>query len=239
MEIKGRSIVFLLIVMLVAAVSCTAATPKEVYPGIWKITLGTPEKHVPSKYTLKAPAKEALSSQTRQKIPGIFRDTRFSSDKRDCRIIFPMSEGEHFYGLGLNTCIFEKKDGRYFIAPADDPEGKEGYSHQPVPFLVSTAGYGIYVDTARFTGWYIRSLHPKVSPRDSRVLSGADKSLFSPLASSGRYISVDIPAAKGVDVYIFAGDNIKTPWNAITCIPAAAPCLPCGVWAFNTAAART
>ena len=199
---------FTLLALLVMATAVFAASPKEVYPGVWKITLGSPEKHTPSRYAFKPPVREALKAQSRQPIPGIFRDLRFSADKRGSRIVFPMAEGEHFYGLGLNTRIFEKKDGRYFVAPADDPEGKEGYSHHPVPFLVSTAGYGILLDTARFTGWYVRSQHPKDLSRDSLVLSGADPALFSPLASSGRYISVEIPVAKGVDAYIFAGDDL-------------------------------
>ncbi|MBP5274535.1 MAG: DUF5110 domain-containing protein [Abditibacteriota bacterium] len=204
-----KTAVLLIIAIILFSCACHAKQPREIYPGVWKITLGSPEKHVPSKYAFKPPVKDALSGQSRQKLPGIFRELRFSSDKKGSRIIFPMFEGEHFYGLGLNTNIFEKKDGRYFVAPADNPEGREGYSHQPVPFLVSTAGYGILLDTARFTGWYIRSQHPKDLSRDSLVLSGADSSIFSPLASSGRYISVDIPVAKGVDVYIFAGDGLK------------------------------
>jgi alpha-D-xyloside xylohydrolase len=105
-----------------------------------------------------------------------------------------MEPDEGIYGLGLHTKLFDltqSKGGRngrrVQLAPTDDPENERGQSHAPVPFYVSTTGYGVFVDTARFTSFYTENVSA----------THGEKSML-----------VDVPVAPGVDVYVFAGPTM-------------------------------
>jgi len=85
----------------------------------------------------------------------------------------------------------------------------QGDSHAPVPFYLSTKGYGVYVDTARYASFYVGT-HSPVSGVRERVghkqngLPTSTGEIYEGSAFGDRVV-VDIPVARGVDVYLFGG----------------------------------
>ncbi len=110
---------------------------------------------------------------------------KFAILARGCALQLPIAKSERFYGLGLSTSTFELSGRKAWIVPSDHPEEPTNESHAPEPFFVSSRGYGVYIDTARYAALSFGN----VAARDS------DK----------QTILADIPGARGIDVYIFAG----------------------------------
>ena len=59
----------------------------------------------------------------------------------------PCDEPEDsIFGFGLDPGTLEQKGLRKWLSVSAQVVGKTGASHGPVPFYVSTAGYGVFVD---------------------------------------------------------------------------------------------
>lgn len=181
---------------------------KQIYPGIYRFTLGIPEKHTPFTLSSSSPA-EALSS-----LPA--PDCRFTEEEigsllygRGIRITIPLSSEESLYGFGLQLKSFEQTGRKRVIRTNADPRGDSGESHAPVPFYVSTAGYGVFVDTARDVSFYCGSSRLRDGTlQTSRGRANTTEELYA-VSSSGNSVVIDIPFAKGADIYIFEGPGLK------------------------------
>jgi alpha-D-xyloside xylohydrolase len=186
-----------------------------VAPGIWRIRLGKPEEFTPSHFRTAPMAGTQL--KTLRVADGMPFDTgniRFQVSDRGCAVQLPMRDDESIYGFGLNTELFdmtqtgESHSGRrVFLKPTDHPENDLGESHAPAPFYVSSQGYGVFVDTVRFASFYTGN----VSPVGAKAKDGnpaAKTDAIDSNQSPGRKMLVEIPAAKGVDVYVFAGPDM-------------------------------
>jgi len=164
---------------------------EQVLPGIWRIRLGTPERLTPLKYRSAPPNAVALAKLSEANhVPIQLDQVQFSRSPRGCTVELPMAKGEKFYGLGLSTHTFELSGSKAWVVPSDHPEEATNESHAPEPFFVSSLGYGVYLDTARYAA----------------VSFGANAQRDG---TSGAIVA-DIPAAGGVDVYLFAGPTALT-----------------------------
>ena len=169
-----------------------------------KLTFGTPEKHVPTRYCKKLHAVETAVSYPVERIT-------FEEIPGGCVLHLPMAEDEHIYGLGLQLKAFDLRGQKLKIRPNADPMAPTGDSHAPVPFFVSSKGYGVYVDTARYAEFYFgasKRLRPGSDVRLDREIAVSTEQLYAADAAMGASIDIVIPVAKGADVYIFEGDTI-------------------------------
>jgi alpha-D-xyloside xylohydrolase len=128
-----------------------------------------------------------------------------------------MNPDESIYGFGLHTKLFDltqTKDShagrRVVLKPTDEPENDLAESHAPVPFYVSSRGYGVFVDTARFASFYTGNVAPV---GDSVEVGGGEAQtnaaeLYRPREQRLKTMLVEIPVAQGVDVYVFAGPTM-------------------------------
>ena len=186
-----------------------------VAPGIWRIRLGNPEKFTPAFFRSAPTDSEHLNDlPAAGRIPLDVERIGFEVSNQGCAVRLPMAADESVYGFGLNTELFDMTqtaDGhtgrRVFLKPTDHPENDLGESHAPVPFYVSSKGYGVFVDTARFASFYTGN----VSPLGAAVEAGNDVAktrtaeLYRSKEHKDKTMLVDIPAAQGVDIYVFAG----------------------------------
>jgi len=108
-----------------------------------KITYGTPEIHVPSKY---CPDFRYTETEVRYPTDQI----GFRCSERGCVLTFPMEKDTQIYGLGLQHKQFNHLGRQMRLHVRADPRVPNGDSHAPVPFFVTNKGYGIYIDTARY-----------------------------------------------------------------------------------------
>jgi len=187
----------------------------QVAPGIWRIRIGEPETLTPASFR-SAPADLAQLKQLPPAgaMPLDGEKMDFEISRGGCAVQLPMENEEHVYGFGLNTKLFDMSqngDGnggrRVFLRPTDDPENDLGESHAPVPFFVSTRGYGVFVDTARFASFYTGNVAPVKTQSGGGDGNAATSTteLYRTRPLRTKTMLIQIPSAQGVDVYIFAG----------------------------------
>ena len=183
---------------------------EEVAPGVFRIRAGEPEQIVPS--MLKFPAKiDALSKMPDCKIP--FDNIKVWQLARGLRIELPMEAGEMIYGLGLQ-CKHLVQNGWYKTLITNASDNGKGTSHAPVPFYISTAGYGVLIDNARIMSFSVGEKQRLENIDEKERITKAKENitdieqLYGEEMRSKTSIYVDVPAVKGVDIYLFAGPNI-------------------------------
>jgi alpha-D-xyloside xylohydrolase len=168
-------------------------------PGIWKARLGTPERATPVSLRTIGPATDALKAMAAAGETPLGA-IHGSATPRGFELSLPLAAGELMYGFGLQMYSVMQRGTKKTLRVNADPKGDSGDAHAPVPFYVTTRGYGVLVDTARYAAFYCGSTHPH--GEDAPAASAA-----SPLAGFAveSSVHVEIPEAQGVDVYLFGG----------------------------------
>ncbi|MBE7043132.1 MAG: glycoside hydrolase [Ruminococcaceae bacterium] len=168
-----------------------------------KITFGTPEPIVPSQFCENLTPMETEVSYDCSKF-------QFKTTSRGCLLEFPLEYGEEVFGFGLQLKGFNHKSHKLQLRTNSDPVANTGDSHAPVPFFVTNRGYGMYFDTARYIEvccGYGKNLHRTPKPDNSIIATAEDLYRKCGLRET-TVMSVEIPVAKGIDVYIFEGETI-------------------------------
>ena len=213
---------------------------ESVAPGVWKITLGEPERVTPVTIRWKEIDVAGFGSLPESGQP-VFEETdiRFRTTARGCLVHIPLKAEEKIYGFGLQLKSHLQNGKKKVLRTNSDPVSDTGDSHAPVPLYLSTAGYGVLVDTARYVSFYCGS-HAEADGTAARktpqTVMSADRTeeLYEMRAVAGRRdMVIDIPVEKGVDLYLFAGPGMKDAvmrYNLFSgggCLP---PYWGLGVW---------
>ncbi len=193
------------------AQGCSESKIGAEFPGVWKFTVGTPEKITPQSIRSIKPSTKGL-----QELPAVDRcpvGISGSVSQRGVLVKLPLKPNEFVYGLGLQLQSFQQRGLKKMLRVNADPAMDTGDSHAPVPFFVTTSGYGILIDTARYASIYIgnKKRRPNLPVQDAKQREGMN-------ALNGAYelqdmtgeneILIEVPRVQGVDVYIFGGPNM-------------------------------
>lgn len=143
---------------------------QEVAHGIWKTELGNTDSI--TRYTDFAAATPKLDQ-----INGQFQRVPFPASLRERRVRYritndhkvvvhiPLQPDEQIHGFGLQ---FDRtgRNGQILELKVDHFEKGGGATHAPVPFFISSRGYGIFLNTARFLKVYCNVGNRKDSPNN-------------------------------------------------------------------------
>lgn len=169
-----------------------------------KFTLGTPEKLVPSVF-----CKNFSYTETEISYPAARFTCRQTA--RGFLIEFPIEDDAQIYGFGLQLKQFNHRGEKLKLEVNADPVSRNGHSHAPVPFFVTNKGYGMYFDTARYIEVYCgkmkndgRPFHDDTPPTPDAYFAA----IYRKREQTNAVMSVLIPAACGVDVYVMEGGTI-------------------------------
>lgn len=191
---------------------------EQIAPGIWKMRLGKPEAVTPVALREEKIRVKELRALPKIAEPPFGRaDVTFRIAKRGCVVTLPMANDEHIFGFGLQLKSHDQRGLKKHLRVNSDPVADTGDSHAPVPFYVSTAGYGVLADTARYASFYCGShvpldrSQPKPAsvPTDGMNLATNTDDLYAARKLDRRLMVIDVPAAKGLDVYLFAGPSLR------------------------------
>ena len=176
-----------------------------------KLTFGTPEEHVPSRY-----CKNFSYVPREIKFPTETIDFRVNA--RGCVLSFPLEDDLKIYGFGLQLKQFNHRSRKLKLSVNADPIAPTGDSHAPVPFFVTNRGWGMYIDTARYAEFYCGNQKNSafggkpytpahMAQREKEVGSSTDD-LYNVRFDCNQAMTIQIPGCQGVDVYIIEGDTI-------------------------------
>lgn len=167
-----------------------------------KFTFGTPEKWVPSKFCERF-------HYTETEVRYSAENFTFKQMPTGCVVEFPIEDDCQIFGFGLQLKQFNHRGKKLRLAVNADPVSANGESHAPVPFFVTNKGYGMYFDTARYAEFYCGK--QKNNGARHEVSGGAASSeaeLYATRDDKNLVMSVHIPAAHGIDIYVIEGDTI-------------------------------
>ncbi|MDR0719712.1 MAG: hypothetical protein LBF78_08765, partial [Treponema sp.] len=180
--------------------------------GVYRLTLGTAEKTTPVKLfgtgRVQPPCAEGGS------LPFETGAVSGRVTKRGFTVEVPMKNVEDFYGFGLQFHSFNHAGRRRFMKVNSDPVTDTGESHAPVPFYVSTAGYGLLVDTFRYVTFYLGTNGIRGSSKDfsepvKEHNEFSEQALYAlKRAKNERRVLIEIPNCKGADIYFFEGPSL-------------------------------
>ncbi|MGH9401896.1 MAG: TIM-barrel domain-containing protein [Terriglobia bacterium] len=186
-----------------------AASWMNVHPGVWRVTLGTPERFTPVSSRMIGPDLAALEKLPRVDAAPLPAITGLRID-RSYVVQLPLQPREQIYGLGLQFLSFAQRGKKKVARVNADPKMDTGDSNAPVPFYVTTQGIGILVDTARYANFYFGDARPRptrpLAPAAQASLAPNDTHTFQREESG--LVTADVPHAAGVDVYLFAGPTM-------------------------------
>ncbi len=182
--------------------------------GVWKLRFGTPEKFTPETFRAEQPKyKEIEKLNEVNTAPLNFNEIKSTVMPRGIILEIPLDDNEQIYGLGLSKLNFCQRGLRKELKTCAGDYRGLGPGHVPVPFYISGSGYGVYVDTARYSTFYVGThsplnLNQQLSGKHNLATVNEIDLYRTEKMQGSTKIYVDIPVAKGIDVYVFAGPKI-------------------------------
>lgn len=183
---------------------------QQVEPGVWKGVVGSPEEYSLLGVAGVAPQKEGLSRLPEVELPGLANEIVGTIQDGKTSLRIPLQKKEQLYGFGLNFQTVHQR-GKILNLHVDHYGGRDnGRTHAPVPFYISSRGYGVFINSARYLTVYAGSGARKDSPNAPVAKDrNLDKTWTSAPYSDA--VSILVPAA-GAEIYLFAG---PTPMDVI------------------------
>jgi len=187
----------------VSFVGTTEPEWTSVMPGIWRLRIGSPEAVTPVATRLIAPAVQDFHRLPSVSAPSI-RASAAYVDKRGTTVLLPLAAEENIYGFGLQMLSFNQRGKKKTLRVNADPRFDTGDSHAPVPFYVSSHGYGVFIDTARYATFCCGTAR-RVGEQTVDRAAGYAENAPKLKENERAHVTVQIDEARGVDVYFFAG----------------------------------
>ncbi|MBW3624311.1 MAG: glycoside hydrolase, partial [Armatimonadetes bacterium] len=186
-------------------------------PGVLRVALGNPEDLTPVKLRQRPPSPFLAEMLCDAPCPFDTSAIRGRQTGRGYVVEIPLTEDEEVYGFGLQLQSHAQRGKKKTIRINSDPVADTGDSHAPAPFYVSTRGYGVLVDTARYASFWIGSAKAKREPEPSGGEAGKTagevrsvEELYTTRSMSMTSpVTVEIRDVDGVDVYVFWGEELR------------------------------
>lgn len=177
----------------------------EIAPGVWKGIVGKPEDYDLLKAAGVHPNIEALAKIPKADFPLPQKKINGSIADGKTYLRFPLKKNEQLYGFGLNFQTVHQR-GKILQLHVDHYGGKDnGRTHAPTPFYVSSNGYGVFINSARYINVYAGTGVRKDSENVPREKDRNTDKTWSARPYSDA-VEIIVPAT-GVEVYVFAGPN--------------------------------
>ena len=118
--------------------------------GVWKAQVGKPEVNNLLRISGAKPKIAAIHQMNTVRFPLNTNEIKFEVFDGKTYLRFPLDKAEKIFGLGLNFKTVAQR-GRILRLHEDHYDGIDnGRSHAPIPFYVSSKGYGIFINSARY-----------------------------------------------------------------------------------------
>ncbi len=201
---------FILLTITLFLFSLTILSQEQVWqetaPGVWLLKIGQEQSITLLGAAEVTPKIEALENLPDSEFP--LAPEKISAEVIDGKtyLRFPLERGEEIYGLGLNFKTHNQR-GRILNLHMDHYGGKDnGRSHAPVPFYVSTRGYGVLIDAARYMTVYAGTAI-RVDADDPPELLDRNTDSGWQAQPYSDAVEILVPA-NGANVYLFGGPTM-------------------------------
>ncbi|HMI59853.1 MAG TPA: hypothetical protein VK518_03065, partial [Puia sp.] len=126
----------------------------EVGPGVWKGVIGRPESFDLLTASGARPYEEGLRRMNRADLSVDRSEIVATLTDGKTYLRFPLQKDEQLLGFGLNFQTVHQR-GKILQLHVDHYGGRDnGRTHAPTPFYVSSRGYGVFINSARYLQVY-------------------------------------------------------------------------------------
>lgn len=184
----------------------TAGEWKNETPGVWTTIVGTPESYDLLSSTGTMPRLEALGRKSEKAFPLDTSRVKIKVVDGKTYLTFPLTPDEQIYGLGLQFKSVGRR-GQIMRLHMDHYGNQDnGRTHAPVPFFVSSEGYGVLINSARYIDVWVGTGVRADSPTPPPALDRNTDPAWNPQPYSDN-LEVLVPA-EGVELVLFSGENM-------------------------------
>ncbi len=172
--------------------------------GVWRLQIGERESLTPLSLAGGTPRLETLQNLPAPPLSATLQALGVELKRNQTLLRLSLSEGEALFGLGLQFFRVNHRGRTRFLRVNSDPRQDTGESHAPIPFLVSSAGYGILINTARIVTFCCGSVVRKESPvvvRDRGRDADWEPTPTSPCLEV-------VVGSEDIEVLVFTGENV-------------------------------
>lgn len=212
-RISVSLIVSLLCLFKVQIYAQQKATITTVAPGVIKLSLGTPDQFSPYNFCTEKPRVSEMQQLNKAELPFSLQDIKIEVNDRGVQVRVPLGNDEQLYGFGMQIGSFEQRGLKKRPIVNDNPSGTLGLTHAPQPFYVSTAGYGVLINTSRYVTFLCGSnqelLQQNGDTKNNEALKFSPEELYAQQSPKSAAVWADVPNAKGVEIFIFQGPTLK------------------------------
>ncbi|PTR01544.1 alpha-D-xyloside xylohydrolase [Mucilaginibacter yixingensis] len=195
----------------------------EIEPGVWKGITGKLDAFDLVKAAGIKPLHNELQQMPKAGFPLPQQEITAKQTDGKTYLRFPLERSEQLFGFGLNfQTIFQR--GKVLTLHVDNYAGKDnGRTHAPTPFYVSSKGYGVFINSARYLTVYAGTAVNRDSKTPPVIQDrNTDKNWSSHPYSDA--VEILVPA-QGAEIYVFAGPTALDAvsrynlWNGGGCLP--------------------
>jgi alpha-glucosidase (family GH31 glycosyl hydrolase) len=203
---KKHSITIAVFLGLFFSVTAQETSWQSAAPGVWLMKVGQEQSITLLDAAGAEPAVEALKMLPEVDFPLDKNLIRAELIDGKTYLRFPLQRKEEIYGLGLNFQTHNQR-GRILNLHVDHyARPDNGRTHAPVPFYVSSRGYGVLIDAARYMTVYVGTAIRTDADDPPRLLDrNTDKDWQAQPYSDA--VEILVPA-DGADVYVFGGPTM-------------------------------
>jgi alpha-D-xyloside xylohydrolase len=211
MKIKSNLLLYscLSVFFQLSLVAANSQTPvlswEKMANGVWKAKVGKPETANLLSISESKPKTSAINEMTPVAFPLSSDEIKFEIFDGKTYLRFPLEKAEKIFGLGLNFKTVEQR-GRILRLHEDHYDGVDnGRSHAPIPFYVSSKGYGVFINSARYIDIWVGT-GVRVDSKNPPVVRDRNTDRKWSAAPYSDNVEVLIPA-EGVELYVFGGPS--------------------------------
>ena len=211
MKIKSNLLLYscLSVFFQLLLITANSQTPilrwEKMANGVWKAKVGKPETNNLLSISESKPKTSAINEMSAVAFPLSPNEIKFEIFDGKTYLRFPLEKAEKIFGLGLNFKTVEQR-GRILRLHEDHYDGVDnGRSHAPIPFYVSSKGYGVFINSARYIDIWVGT-GVRVDSKNPPVVRDRNTDRKWSAAPYSDNVEVLIPA-EGVELYVFGGPS--------------------------------
>ena len=200
---KPSFIILLLSFWATGLLSAQTLQWEEILPGVWKTVYGKPDPYNLLSAADVKPNQTAIEKMAKTELSLAMSDVKAETVNGKIYLSFPLERGEQIFGFGLNFQTVHQR-GKILNLHTDHYGGTDnGRTHAPVPFYVSSHGYGVLINSAEYLTVYVGTGVRKDSKNPPEVKDRNTDRTWSSRPYSD-IVEALVPA-DGVEVLLFAG----------------------------------
>jgi len=155
MKLHKNVIYFILILISCNCNNSDNSTWNEVSNGIWKYSIGNSKEINLSNSANAIPKVSKLEEFDKVNFPLDQSNIKITQKDNNIFITLPLDKYEKIYGLGLQFKSVNRR-GKIYNLKVDHYGGQDnGRTHAPVPFYISSNGYGVLINSAQYMTIYV------------------------------------------------------------------------------------